>query len=131
MGFLETRLLTILLKHRNLPAFTPHRPPKPITFWVGEVKALQIHVELLVPYNRIANTRSVKVEVEGHTLDKLLEALIRRIPALENHLTGEEIPGASPFLLLINGKVVPVEKPSEIFLEPGDRVGFTRIVTGG
>ena len=99
--------------------------------YIDEVKPLQIHVELLVPYNRIAKTKSVEVETEGDTLDKLLEALIRRIPALENHLTGEEVPGASPFLLLINGKVVPVEKPSEIFLKPEDRVGFMRIVTGG
>jgi sulfur carrier protein ThiS len=33
--------------------------------------------------------------------------------------------------LLINGKVVQVEDPSEIFLKPGDRVAFTRVVAGG
>lgn len=71
------------------------------------------------------------MEVVGNTLDKLLEALISRIPAFEKHLMEEEVPGASPFLLLINGKVVQVEDPSEIFLKPGDRVAFTRVVAGG
>jgi molybdopterin converting factor small subunit len=98
---------------------------------VYEVKPLQIHIELLVPYNRIAKTQSVKVEMEGNSLDRLIEALIKRIPALEEHLTGEEIPGASPFLLLINGKVVQVEKQSEVLIKPGDRVSLTRIVAGG
>ncbi len=88
-------------------------------------------VELLVPYNRIAKTERLKVEMEGHTLDKLLEALISRFPALKEHLMEEEIPGASPFLLLVNGRVVQVEDPSEISLKPGDRVGFTRVVAGG
>lgn len=88
-------------------------------------------VELLVPYNRIAKTQRLKVEMEGNTLEKLLEALIRLFPALKGHLMEEEIPGASPFLLLINGRVVQVEDPSEISLKPGDRVGFTRVVAGG
>ena len=88
-------------------------------------------VELFVPYNRIAKTKRLKVEMEGNTLDKLLETLISRFPALKRHLIEEEVPGASPFLLLINGKVVQVEDPSEIFLNPGDRVGFTRVVAGG
>ncbi len=69
--------------------------------------------------------------MEGNTLDRLIEALIKHIPALEEHLTGEEIPGASPFLLLINGKVVQVEKQSEVLIKPGDRVALTRIVAGG
>ena len=98
---------------------------------VYEVKPLQIHIELLVPYNRIAKMQSVKVEMEGNTLDRLIEALIKRIPALEAHLTGEEIPGASPFLLLINGKVVQVENQSDVLIKPGDRVALTRIVAGG
>ena len=88
-------------------------------------------VELLVPYNRIAKTQRLKVEMEGNTLDKLLEALIRLFPALKGHLMEEEIPGASPFLLLINGRVVQLEDTSEISLKPGDRVGFTRVVAGG
>ena len=85
----------------------------------------------MAPYNRIANTQSVKVEMEGNTLDELLAVLIRRIPALEDHLMDEEVPGALPFLLLINGKVVQVADPTEIFLKPGDQVGFTRVVAGG
>ena len=92
---------------------------------------MQIDIELLVPYNRIAKTGSITVEMVGNTLENLLEALIGRIPALEKHLMEEEIPGASPFLLLINGKVVQVEDPSKIFLKPGDRVAFTRVVAGG
>lgn len=88
-------------------------------------------VELLVPYSRIAKTKRLKVEMEGHTLDKLLETLISRFPQLKGHLMEEEVPGVSPFLLLINGKVVQVEDPSEIFLKPGDRVAFTRVVAGG
>lgn len=98
---------------------------------IWEVRPLQIDVELLVPYNRIAKTQSVKLEMEGNTLDKLLQALVTRFPALEKHLMEEEVPGASPFLLLINGKVVQVGDPSEISLKPGDRVGFTRVVAGG
>jgi hypothetical protein len=43
----------------------------------------------------------------------------------------EEVPGALPFLLLINGRVVRVENPSEIFFRPGDRVAFTRVIGGG
>jgi molybdopterin converting factor small subunit len=92
---------------------------------------LQVDVELLVPYKQIAKTQNIKVEMEGNTLDRLLEALIRRFPALEKHLIEEEIPGASPFLLLVNGRVVQVEQPSQVFLKPGDRVGFTRVVAGG
>lgn len=92
---------------------------------------MQVEVELLVPYNRIAQTEKIKVEMDGNTLDTLIAALIRDIPALENHLTGEEIPGASPFLLFINGEIVPGEQPSQIFLKPGDRVAFTRILAGG
>jgi molybdopterin converting factor small subunit len=69
--------------------------------------------------------------MEGNTLDKLLQALIKRFPELEKHLMEEEVPGASPFLLLINGKVVQVADPTEIYLEPGDQVGFTRVVAGG
>ena len=88
-------------------------------------------VELLVPYNRIAKTQRLRVEIEGNTLDNLLEALIRRFPALKGHLMEEEVPGALPFLLLINGRVVQVGDPSEIPLKPGDRVGFTRVVAGG
>ena len=88
-------------------------------------------VELLVPYNRIAKTRSVRLEMEGNTLDKLLQALIKRYPALEKHLMEEEVSGALPFLLLVNGKVVQVADPAEICLKPGDLVGFTRVVAGG
>jgi molybdopterin converting factor small subunit len=90
-----------------------------------------VDVELLVPYNRIAKRKSLKVKMEGNTLDKLLEALISRFPALKEHLMDEEIPGALPFLLLVNGKVLEVEDPTEVFLRPGDRVGFTRVVAGG
>jgi molybdopterin converting factor small subunit len=90
-----------------------------------------VDVEFLAPYNRIANTQSVKVEMEGNTLDELLAVLIRRIPALEDHLMDEEVPGALPFLLLINGRVVQVENPSEIFFRPGDRVAFMRAIGGG
>ena len=90
-----------------------------------------VDIELMVPYNRIANTKNVKVEMEGNTLDKLIEALIGRVPALKEHLTGEEVPGAVPFLLLINGNVVEVEKQSEVLINPGDRVTLTRIVAGG
>lgn len=92
---------------------------------------MQVDVELLVPYKQIAKTQNIKVEMEGNTLDRLLEALIRRFPVLEKHLIEEEIPGASPFLLLVNGRVVQVEQPSQVFLKPGDRVGFTRVVAGG
>ena len=92
---------------------------------------MQVEVELLVPYNRIANAKSLMLEMEGNTLDRLLEALIRRIPALESHLKGEEVPGASPFLLLINGKVVHMEKQSDVMVRPGDRVAFTRVLAGG
>ena len=69
--------------------------------------------------------------MEGNTLDKLLEALISRFPALKEHLVDEEIPGATPFLLLVNGKVVEVEDPTKVSFRPGDRVGFTRVVAGG
>ena len=69
--------------------------------------------------------------MEGHTLDQLLQALVKRFPELEKHLMGEEVPGALPFLLLINGKVVQVADPTEIFLKSGDQVGFTRVVAGG
>jgi len=69
--------------------------------------------------------------MEGHTLDQLLQALVKRFPELEKHLMGEEVPGAWPFLLLINGKVVQVADPTEIFLKSGDQVGFTRVVAGG
>ena len=96
-----------------------------------EVKPLEVDVELLVPYNRIAKTKGVRVEMEGNTLDKLLEALIKRFPELEEHLMEEEVPGTPPFLLLINGKVVQVADPAEICLKPGDQVGFTRVVAGG
>ena len=95
------------------------------------VRLLQIDVELLVPYNRIAKTQRVRVEMEGNTLDQLLQALIKRFPELEMHLMGEEVPGALPFLLLINGKVVQVVDPTEILLKPGDQVGLTRVVAGG
>lgn len=71
------------------------------------------------------------MEVEGNSLDKLLEALIKRFPELEKHLMEEEVPGALPFLLLINGKVVQVAEPTEIYLKPGDQIGFTRVVAGG
>ena len=90
-----------------------------------------VEVELLVPYNRIANVRNISLEIQGNTLDKLISALVIRIPALEKHITGEEIEGASPFLLLINGKIIPIEKQSEVFLQEGDHVAFTRIVAGG
>jgi molybdopterin converting factor small subunit len=98
---------------------------------IWEVRPLQIDVELLVPYNRIAKTRRVRLEMEGNTLDKLLQALITRFPALEKHLMEEEVSGALPFLLLVNGKVVQVADPTEIGLKPGDQVGFTRVVAGG
>lgn len=75
--------------------------------------------------------QSVEVEMEGNTLEKLLEALIKRFPVLEKHLMEEEIPGASPFLLLVNGKVVHLENPSQVHLTKGDRVGLTRVVAGG
>ena len=88
-------------------------------------------VELLVPYNRIAKTRRVRLEMEGNTLDKLLKALITRFPALEKHLMEEEVSGALPFLLLVNGKVVQVADPTKVCLKPGDQVGFTRVVAGG
>jgi sulfur carrier protein ThiS len=90
-----------------------------------------LEVELLVPYNRIVNVRNISIEIQGNTLDKLISALVTRIPALGNHMTGEEIPGASPFLLLINGKIIPIEKQSEVFLQERDHVAFTRIVAGG
>ncbi len=90
-----------------------------------------LEVELLVPYNRIGNVRNISLEIQGNTLDKLISALVTKIPALEKHITGEEIPGASPFLLLINGKIIPIEKQSEVFLQEGDHVAFTRIVAGG
>jgi molybdopterin converting factor small subunit len=98
---------------------------------IWEVRPLQVDVELFVPYNRIAKTRSVKLEMEGNTLDKLLQALITRLPALEKHLMEEEVSGALPFLLLVNGKVVQAVDPTEICLKPGDQVGFTRVVAGG
>ena len=88
-------------------------------------------VELLVPYNRIAKRKRLKVEMEGNTLDELIAVLTSRIPALEHHLMDEEVPGAVPFLLLINGRVVQVENPSEIFFRPGDRIAFMRVIGGG
>jgi molybdopterin converting factor small subunit len=90
-----------------------------------------VDVELLVPYNRIARTQRLKLEMEGNTLDKLLQALITRFPALEKHLMEEEVSGALPFLLLVNGTVVQVADPTKICLKPGDQVGFTRVVAGG
>ncbi len=92
---------------------------------------MQVDVELLPPYHQIAKTRNIRIVIEGNTLDKLIEALIRQIPALEEHITGEEIPGAMPFLLLINGKIVHGKEQSQIFLKSGDRVALTRIVAGG
>jgi len=90
-----------------------------------------VAIELLVPYNRLADVRSLSLEIEGNSLDLLVNALVKRIPALEKHLKGEEIPGAAPFHLLINGKIIPVEKQSDIILEEGDVVAFTRILAGG
>ncbi len=92
---------------------------------------MQVDVEFLAPYNQIAKTRTIEIVMEGNTLDKLIEALIRRIPALEEHLTGEEVPGASPFLLLINDKVVHGKEHSKILIKSGDRVAFAQIVAGG
>ncbi|UCB48854.1 MAG: MoaD/ThiS family protein [Deltaproteobacteria bacterium] len=92
---------------------------------------MQVDVELLVPYKQIAKAQNVQVEIEGNTLENLLQSLIKLFPELENHLMDEEVPGALPFLLLINGKVVPVADPTEICLKPGDQVGFTRVVAGG
>jgi molybdopterin converting factor small subunit len=92
---------------------------------------VQVDVELLPPYNQIAKTRNVEIVIEGNSLDKLIEALVGQFPALEEHLTGEEVPGASPFLLLINDKIVHGKEQSQIFLRAGDRVAFTRIVAGG
>ncbi len=92
---------------------------------------MQVDVELLPPYNRIAKTRNIEIGMEGNTLDELIETLVGQIPALKEHLTGEEVPGASPFLLLINDKIVHGKEQSQIFLKPGDRLAFTRIVAGG
>lgn len=92
---------------------------------------MQVDVEFLAPYNLIAKTRTIEIVMEGNTLDKLIEALIKRIPALEEHLTGEEVPGASPFLLLINDKVVHGKEHSKILIKSGDSVAFAQIVAGG
>jgi len=90
-----------------------------------------VDVELLVPYSRIAGARSLSLDIQGNSLDILVNALIERFPALETHLKGEEIPGAAPFFMLINGKIISVEKQSDILFEEGDVIAFTRIVAGG
>ncbi len=92
---------------------------------------MQVDVELLPPYNQIAKTRNIEIAMAGNTLDKLIEALISQIPSLEEHLTGEEVPGASPFLLLINDKIVHGKEYTKIILKSGDRVAFAQIVAGG
>jgi len=90
-----------------------------------------VEVKLLVPYNRIADAQNLSLEIQSDRLDILVNALIERFPALETHFKGDEVPGAAPFLLVINDKVIPVEKQSDIILKEGDLVVFTRIVAGG
>ena len=90
-----------------------------------------VKVKLLVPYNRIADAQNLSLEIQGDSLDILVKALIEKYPALERHFKGDEVPGAAPFLLVINDKVVPVGKPSDIILQEGDVVAFTRVLGGG
>jgi len=92
---------------------------------------MQVNVELLAPYTKIAKTGHVQLEMEGDNLADLLGHLVRQIPALSDHLTGEEFPGALPFFLMVNGKIVKGGRPAEIRINPGDRVTITQIVTGG
>ena len=92
---------------------------------------MQVDVELLVPYRQIAKAGHVRIEMEGDNLADLLGHLVRKIPALRDHLTGEEFPGALPFFLMINGNVVKGGRPAEIRINPGDRVTITQVLTGG
>jgi sulfur carrier protein ThiS len=92
---------------------------------------MQVDVELLVPYRQIAKRDHVRIDMEGDTLADVLTHLIGQIPALRDHLTGEEFPGALPFLLMINGKVVKGGQPAEIRIQPGDRLTITQILAGG
>ncbi len=92
---------------------------------------MQIDVELQVPYRQIAKTDHVRIDMEGDTLADVLTHLIRQIPALRDHLGGEEFPGTLPFLLMINGNVVKGGQPGEIRVQPGDRLTFTQILAGG
>ena len=92
---------------------------------------MQVDVEFLVPYNQIAQTSHLKIDTPGDTLADLIGALVDRIPALAEHLTGEEIPGVLPFLLMINGKIIRGGEPGKIRIASGDRVTFTRILAGG
>jgi len=92
---------------------------------------MQVDVELLVPYKQIAKAGHVRIEMEGDNLADLLGHLVRQIPALHDHLTGEDFPGAFPFLLMINGNVVKGGPPEEIRINPGDRVTITQILAGG
>ena len=92
---------------------------------------MRVDVELLVPYNQIAKKGHLQIEMEGDTLAELLEHLVKMIPALANHFTGEEFQGTWPFLLMINGEIVPGGQAEQIKIRPGDRVTFTQILAGG
>jgi hypothetical protein len=92
---------------------------------------MRVDVELQVPYRQIAKTDRVRIDMEGDTLADVLTHLIRQIPALRDHLAGEEFPGVLPFLLLINGIVVKGGSPAEIRIQPGDRLTLTQILAGG
>ena len=92
---------------------------------------MQVDVKLLVPFRQIAKTGQVRVDMEGGTLEDLLENLIVRFPSLRDHLSGEEFPGVLPFLLMINKKVVKGGRPADIRINHGDCVTITQIMTGG
>jgi len=92
---------------------------------------MQVDVELLVPYKHIAKTGHVRVDMERGNLEDLLANLVRQVPALRDHLSGEEFAGALPFLLMINRKVVAGRRPADIRINQGDCVTITQIMTGG
>ena len=56
-----------------------------------------VDVELLVPYSRIAGARSLSLDIQGNSLDILVNALIERFPALETHLKGGRDPRGGTF----------------------------------